>query len=268
VRRGGISNPDRLVTVGACGLRFFEYMYGVEEQVTLRSIAVEGLHVEHVSKAAKPLYHPSTGVYGFLHLRGDGHRFIVRDPGGRYLPRTVEASVAESVTKWHKRLKGGVSADPPEYTELVQDLALFPRPGAMVAPSHTALYGTAYDKHGRRAPFARVLVADPAGQERPVLAYADRHGDWIVYLREAQVSVGMNSGTTDDKSSRTVAMWMLKEARQDRLSDPLRVFPHNFERLSHSATDDADKIETHYETIDSWTVEVTVGERNDFEQLK
>src|SRR5437667_3804365 len=84
--------PDRIVATAMLGLRPLRY---VSEGVAAVGPAIEGLRVVAVGAAEIPVFHQSTGLYGFLHLPPGDRRIEISDPLQQLLAWAITAAVPD-----------------------------------------------------------------------------------------------------------------------------------------------------------------------------
>lgn len=87
-------SAERSVLTGVLALRLVRYI-GEGAVAPAATLPIAGLRVRSTSAVETPRYHPSTGLYGFLHLRPGRHRIHIEDPRERYLPRAIEVDVPD-----------------------------------------------------------------------------------------------------------------------------------------------------------------------------
>ena len=85
-------SPDRITAVGVLAMRPRRYL---SDGVPLGLTPIPGLMVRVPDREETPVWHQSTGLYGFLRLGPGIVRVEVSDPAGRYLPQALTAAVPD-----------------------------------------------------------------------------------------------------------------------------------------------------------------------------
>ena len=84
--------PDRISAVGVLAVRIRRYLTtGADPSLA----ALPGLRVRVAGQAERPLWHESTGLYGFLNIPSGDARIEIDDPAGRYQPQAISALVPD-----------------------------------------------------------------------------------------------------------------------------------------------------------------------------
>lgn len=130
-------SPDRIPLVGVLAVRPRRYL---SDGIPLGLAALPGIEVRVAGRAEVPLWHPSTGLYGFLHLAPGPVRIEVLDPTRRFLPQVLTAQVPDREPV-RAALALGQFPAPGSPGALILDVGL--RPGVELAlpPGATALWG-------------------------------------------------------------------------------------------------------------------------------
>ena len=102
--------PDRIVATAMLGLRPLRY---VSEGVAAVGPAIEGLRVVAVGAAEIPVFHQSTGLYGFLHLPPGDRRIEISDPLQQLLAWAKESAAFVSKAREARPLTSCDGSEPP-----------------------------------------------------------------------------------------------------------------------------------------------------------
>jgi hypothetical protein len=129
-------SPDRLAVVGVLAVRPRRYL---SEGAPLGLGPMPGLEVRVKGGSEVPLWHASTGLYGFLRLAPGPARVEVSDPSGRYLPQAINAQVPDR-TAVREALQRG-RTPPTGAPALFLDLGLRPALGLALPPGSSAIWG-------------------------------------------------------------------------------------------------------------------------------
>ena len=85
-------SPDRIAAVGVLAVKVRRHLTdGTEPGLT----PIPGLRVRVAGQAEQPLWHQSTGLYGFLDIPAGEARIEIDDPTGRYQPQAITATVPD-----------------------------------------------------------------------------------------------------------------------------------------------------------------------------
>lgn len=129
--------PDRIAAVGVLAVRPLPYR---SDQAPLGLGAIPGLAVRAPGQAETPIWHPSTGIYGFLGLPPGPVRLEIEDPARRWLPLAASAQVPDR-SAIRDRLERGLTPLPGSTGALVLELGMRPGPEQTLPPGSTALWG-------------------------------------------------------------------------------------------------------------------------------
>lgn len=167
--------PDRDVVAGVFGLRPLRYM---SDAAPPAPPVVEGLRIKAIGCTERPVFHQSTGLYGFLRIPGGATRVEIEDPARRYLPWAVTVTVPDRAAIVDILRRGGTPPATPK--PLLIDVALRPAPGAPLPPWLTAIWGIVREAGGAPVPLARIGCATVGGDK--VVTYAARDGAFLLVL--------------------------------------------------------------------------------------
>jgi hypothetical protein len=187
--------PDRSVLAGVAGIRCFEYVSQdiddpARERLKLRPIA--GLQVRSFRSDEAAVFHPTTGIYGFLHLSPGTHRIHITDPAGRYLPCAAEVEAPDR-GKLVAALERGVVPGPGPLgagyaPPLYRDLALRIAPGFQSPAPLTLVWGQVRAADGTPVALARLQFrtkirrSDGQRVNGRVITHADERGAYQAWL--------------------------------------------------------------------------------------
>ncbi len=130
-------SPERIVAVGVLALRIRRYQ---SESAPPGLASIPGLRVTVRGHAERPLWHESTGLYGFLRLPPDELRVEVADPAGRFQAQAVLAQVPDRGAV-QEALEAGAVPAPGSAKPLILDIALRPAIGMALPPGTSAVWG-------------------------------------------------------------------------------------------------------------------------------
>ena len=152
-------SPERIVAVGVLALRIRRYQ---SESAPLGLASIPGLRVTVRGHAERPLWHESTGLYGFLRLPPDELRVEVADPAGRFQAQAVLAQVPDRGAV-QEALEAGAVPAPGSAKPLILDIALRPAIGMALPPGTSAVWGVGVSTTASpsRHSTARELPAQP-----------------------------------------------------------------------------------------------------------
>ena len=133
----GARSPDRIAAVGVLAVRPLPYR---SDQAPLGLEAIPGLVVRALGQDETPIWHPSTGIYGFLRLPPGPIRLEIEDPARRWVPLAARAQVPDR-SAIRDLLGRGVTPAPGSTGPLVLELGMRPGPEQALPPGSTALWG-------------------------------------------------------------------------------------------------------------------------------
>lgn len=133
--------PERVVAVGVLALRIRRYQ---SDAAPPRLASIPGLRITVRGHFERPLWHESTGLYGFLRLPPGDQRVEVADPSGRFQAQAVLAPVPDR-SAVHEALEAGTAPAPGSARPLILDVALRPALGIALPPGTSALWGVVSD---------------------------------------------------------------------------------------------------------------------------
>jgi hypothetical protein len=158
-------SPDRIAAVGVLAIRPRRYL---SDGVALGLTPIPGLRVRVPDREETPIWHQSTGLYGFLRLPPGTARVEVSDPAGRYLPQALTAAVTNRQSV-RAALEAGEVPDANAPRPLYLDVALRPAIDFAVPPGTAAIWGLVRGRDDRR-PVPGALV----GLDTVLTGVADR----------------------------------------------------------------------------------------------
>ncbi len=138
-------SPERVVAVGVLALRIRRYQ---SEAAPPGLAAIPGLRIttvpNHPDHPERPLWHESTGLYGFLRLPPGELRVEVADPSSRFQAQAVLAQVPDR-SAVREALEAGTAPAPGSARPLIIDVALRPALGIALPPGTSAVWGVVTD---------------------------------------------------------------------------------------------------------------------------
>lgn len=167
--------PNRIVATAIFGLRPLRYL---SEGASPASSVIEGLRVVAVGCAERPVFHATTGLYGFLKLPPGPRRIEINDPANRYLPWAITAILPDRSIIC-RALEQGL---PPPATPkpLLADVALRPLPDAPLPPGLTAIWGIVRETTGQPVPLTRIACDTVGGGK--IVTYSLADGAFVLVL--------------------------------------------------------------------------------------
>jgi hypothetical protein len=146
-------SPDRIVAVGVLAVRVRPYL---SDGASPPPGSIPGLHVRAAGFGEVPLWHESTGIYGFLRLPPGQARIEVEDPARRFLAQAVPAAVPDRGPV-RDALQSGqpVPTGSPGYG--LVDVLLRPSAEMAFPPASTAVWGVLRESADGR-PIAGALL--------------------------------------------------------------------------------------------------------------
>lgn len=248
---------ERTVALGVLAVQARQY---VSKDVAGQ--AVPGLSVWSIESEERPLYHPSTGVYGFLGLKQGTHRIHIVDPLGRYLPQAQEVEVPDREAARKRLLRGVESAD--RLPDTAYPIVLVrPGIGYPLLGGDTAVWGSVRRPSGQPVPFARIRIRTKyRNVDTDLVTYTDLNGVYLARLAGERPEFNLPEpgdlppdpgpgpletppADTDDADDtelivefeREITVHRLKNEPQIRSGsgDPLRTLPADFDKLDPDA---------------------------------
>ncbi|MCM8882054.1 MAG: hypothetical protein LC541_01800 [Candidatus Thiodiazotropha sp.] len=230
--------PDRITITGVLAVRCLRY---VNETATAPLKTLPNLHMNSTRSEEQPVFHESTGLYGFLKLQPGTHRVIINDPGQRYLPRAIQVDVPDRSSVRANLEKGGLPS-PGSAGPLYTDAAMRPSVNYPLLPGESAIWGQVSDSNGRPLAFSRLQLATRHDDgDTHVVSYSDMSGTYLLRLSGERASfvvpedidadgVPDTSGELTTTFDRELSVHSLKQ-NPFGLENPLDVFPVNFDSL-------------------------------------
>lgn len=170
-------SPDRIAAVGVLAVKVRRHLTdGTDPGLT----SIQGLRVRVAGQPEQPLWHQSTGLYGFLDIPAGEARIEIDDPTGRYQPQAITATVPDRADL-KSALEAG-EAPPAVPAPAYPEVAL--RPGLTMAlpPGTSALWGVLRDA-GRPVPGALLTLATvQGGAADSVTALSGPDGSYLLVL--------------------------------------------------------------------------------------
>ena len=88
-------SPDRITAIGVLAVKVRRHLTdGADPGLT----PIPNLRVRVAGQPERPLWHQSTGLYGFLDIPPGEARIEIDDPTGRYQPQSITATVLPGPT--------------------------------------------------------------------------------------------------------------------------------------------------------------------------
>ena len=134
-------SPERVAAVGVLALRVRRYQ---SDAAPPGLAAIPGLRITVPRQPERPLWHESTGLYGFLRLPPGALRVEVADPAGRFQAQAVTAQVPDRGAV-KQDLEAGIPPAPGSARPLILDVALRPALGIALPPGSSAVWGVVSD---------------------------------------------------------------------------------------------------------------------------
>lgn len=133
-------SPDRITAVGVLAVRARRYL---SEGRAPALESIPGLRLRVAGHQERPLWHASTGLYGFLGVPPGEARIEIEDPAGRWQAQAISAVVPDR-SALRRALEDG-SAPLAVPTPAYPTAALRPAPAMALAPGLSALWGVVRD---------------------------------------------------------------------------------------------------------------------------
>jgi hypothetical protein len=137
-------SPDRISAVGVLAVRIRRYL---TDNADPSLAAIPDLRVRINGQPERPLWHESTGLYGFLNIPPGNARIEIDDPAGRYQPQAVATVVPDRSAL--KTALEDAEAPPVVPAPAYPEVDLRPGPAMGLPPGTTALWGVL--REGTRA---------------------------------------------------------------------------------------------------------------------
>lgn len=171
-------SPERIVAAGVLALRICRYL---SDGAPSGLASIPGLRVRASGHSERPLWHPSTGLYGFLRLPPGTMRIELDDPSGRYQAQAVVAQVPDR-TAFKDALAAGMLPPPGSAGPRIVDVALRPSIAMALPPGTSALWGVVRD--GERPVAGALLTLATVLQGLPdrVTGLSGRDGCYLLVL--------------------------------------------------------------------------------------
>lgn len=137
-------SPERVAAVGVLALRIRRYL---SDTAPPGLASIPGLRITvpgQLQQPRQPLWHESTGLYGFLRLPPGEQRVEIADPAGRFQAQAVTAQVPDRSTV-KQDLEAGATPAPGSPKPLILDVALRPALGIALPPGSSAVWGVVTD---------------------------------------------------------------------------------------------------------------------------
>ncbi|MEW8276596.1 MAG: hypothetical protein AB2719_00310 [Candidatus Thiodiazotropha sp.] len=230
--------PDRIAIAGVLAVRCLRY---VNETPVAPLKTLPNLHVRSTRCEERPVFHQSTGLYGFLQLQPGNHRVVINDPEQRYLSRAIEVEVPDRSGVRAILEKGGVPA-PGSAAPLFTDAAMRPSVNYPLLPGESAIWGQVSDNSGRPLAFCRLQLATRYDDfDTSVVSYSDSSGSYLLRLSGERASfvepvdtdadgVTDTSGELTTTFDRELRVHALKQNPLG-LENPIDAFPVDFDSL-------------------------------------
>jgi hypothetical protein len=180
------AHADVRVRLGMLAVYPTRYM---EEGVDAGGPSVEGLVVRSHTTGHRALFHPSTGVYGFVDLPPGAHRIDLVDPARRWLDRTLHVTVSARGTLREDLQAGLRPLVVPAVTSA--EVPMRPAVESVDYAGATVLRGWVCDDGGRPVALALVRVElDLSAEVPPVLrrwsTWTDVQGNFVFVMRDLE----------------------------------------------------------------------------------
>jgi hypothetical protein len=230
--------PDRITIAGVLAVRCLRY---VNETAAPSMKTLSNLQLNSTRCEEQPVFHHSTGLYGFLQLQPGIHRVVINDPGQRYLPRAIQVEVPDRGSIREILEKGGLPA-PGAARPLYADAAMRPSVNYPLLPGESAIWGQVSDSGGRPLAFSRLQLATRYDDsDTSVVSYSDSSGVYMLRLSGERArfvepedtdadGVADTSGELTTTFDRELRVHALKQNPLG-LEDPLDAFPVDFDSL-------------------------------------
>lgn len=231
--------PDRITVAGVLAVRCLRY---VNEAAPVPTATLPKLQLRSTRAAEQPLFHRSTGLYGFLGLSPDDHRIHINDPTQRYLPRAIQVTVPDRSNVVAVLQRGG---RPPVDTvgPLYVDAAMRPSVSYPLAPGESAIWGRVIANDGQPVAYCRLQLATRHDDsDTTVISYSDSNGVYLLRLPGEKVRFVLPKDIDDDDVidipgelttdfDRRLSVHSLRQNPLS-LAEPLDAFPADFDTLN------------------------------------
>lgn len=170
-------SPDRVAAVGVLAVKVRTYL---TDNTDPGLTPIPGLRVRVTGQDAQPLWHQSTGLYGFLDIPAGETRVEIDDPASRYQPQAITAIVPDRVSLKDALEDGKTppAVPAPAYPEV----SLRPGPAMALPPGTSAVWGVLKDA-GRPVPGALLSIATVHnGTADSVTALSGPDGSYVLVL--------------------------------------------------------------------------------------
>ena len=181
--------PDRIAAIGVLALHVRRYLSdGADPGLA----AIPGLRLRVAGHEERPLWHASTGLYGFLRIPpgDDPVRIEIDDPSGRYQPQAVSAIVPDRSALRIALEAGGPL--PPVPAPAYPEVALRPAPAMALPPGATALWGVLRDGNRAVAGALLSLASVRNGAADSVSTLSGPDGSYLLVLPFEVIDRGVN----------------------------------------------------------------------------
>lgn len=182
-------SPDRIVLAGRLGVRPLRHTH----DLLASPPAIEGLRVKARGQDETPVWHETTGIYGFIRVTPGPHRVEIVDPKRRWLPAAFAVVVPDRSAVVRALEEGTPPPGPPP---AMLEPVLRPGPAAIAPPGVTVISGIVTDA-GRPVALARLSLQTVfAGVARVSTTWSDRDGGFTLVLAGEKPSALTNPPTT------------------------------------------------------------------------
>ena len=169
---------ERIAAVGVLALRIRRHL---SDAAPPGLAAIPGLRITVPGHPERPLWHESTGLYGFLRLPPGELRVEVADPSGRFQAQAVTAQVPDRGSV-KQALEAGTPPAPGSPKPQILEVALRPALGLALPPGSSTVWGVVSDG-GRPVAGALLGIASVfRGAADHVRAMSGPDGSYLLVL--------------------------------------------------------------------------------------
>ena len=180
-------SPDRISAVGVLAVRIRRHL---TDAGAPGLTAIPDLRVRVAGHPERPLWHASTGLYGFLDLPPGDVRIEIEDPAGRYQSQAVSATVPDR-SALKEVLEAG-EAPVPVAAPAYPTANLRPSLAMGLPPGTSALWGVVRDG-SRVVPGALLSLATVRdGAADTVTTLSGRDGSYLIVLPFERIDRSVN----------------------------------------------------------------------------
>lgn len=179
---------ERIAAVGVLALRVRRHL---SDAAPPGLAAIPGLRITVPGHPERPLWHESTGLYGFLRLPPGEQRVEIVDPAGLFQAQAVTAQVPDRGSV-KQALEAGTPPAPGSPKPQILEVALRPALGLALPPGSSAVWGVVSDG-GRPVAGALLGIASVfRGAADHVRAMSGPDGSYLLVLPFETIDRGVS----------------------------------------------------------------------------